>query len=138
MKKHDFGDCCFDASPCTGEPAQPQSPNGNNGRVADFAYAKRISNAPLNLQRQLQRWALLAAMVLFVGQTVVNAHLHFDAKEEQACALCAVSEPGQDPEVEWADAQPPVWCRAHAVPVFSTTLASRPYEARPSRAPPVS
>ena len=138
MKKHDIGNRCFDASPCAGEPAEPQSPHGNNGHAADFAYAKRMPSAPLNLQSQLQRWALLAAMVLFVGQSVVNAHLHFDAKEEQACTICAISEPGQAPEVGWVDAQSPVRCRAHAVPVFSTTLASRPYEARPSRAPPVS
>lgn len=138
MQEYDIGNRVNEASPCSGQPVQPYSVTGHNRRLADIAVAKRMPSARLDLQRQLQRWALLAAMVLFVGQSVVNAHLHFDAEEEQACTLCAISEPGQASEVGWADAQPPVRCRTHAVPVFSTTLAPRSYEARPSRAPPVS
>ena len=132
--EYDIGDCFNEAGPRPGIPVQPFTVTGHNGRVADLEKA----SAPFNLQRQLQCWALLATMVLCLGQTVAAAHLHFDAQEEEACTLCAIPESGRVPEVGWVDTQPPVGCRSHAVRVFSTTLAPRPYEARPSRAPPVS
>ena len=138
MREYDIGNRINETSPCSGNPVQPYPVTGHNRYAAVFACAKRISSAPLNPQRLLQRLALLAAMVLCVGQSFADAHLHFDAQEEQACTFCAISEPGHVPEVGWVDVQPPVRCRTHAVPVFSTTIAPRSYEARPSRAPPVS
>ena len=138
INEYDIGDCFDEAGPCPGIPVQPFTVTGHNGRVADLEKAKRMSSAPFNLQRQLQCWTLLATMVLCLGQTIAAAHLHFDAQKEEACTLCAIPESGRVPEVGWVDTEPPVGCRAQAVPVFSTTLAPRPYEARPSRAPPVS
>ena len=138
MREYDIGNRINEASPSSGKPVQPSSVNEHNGHFADLDDEKRMSSAPLNLKRRLQRLTFLAAMALCAGQSVADAHLHLDAPEEAACTLCAISEPGQVPEVGWVDAQPPVRCRTHAVPVFSTTLAPRPYAARPSRAPPVS
>ena len=138
MQEYDTGNGINETSPRSGERVQPYFVTWHNRRAAVFAYAKRILSAPLNPQRLLQRLALLAAIVLCVGQSFADAHLHFDAQEEQACTLCAISEPGHVPEIGWVDAQPPVRCRTHAVRVFSTTIAPRSFEARPSRAPPVS
>ena len=136
--ENDIGDCIGEAGPYSDKPVQPYSVNRRNRHTADHAYANRMSSAPPNLQRPLLRWALLAAVVLCFGQSVGAAHLHLDAPQEDACTLCAISEPGQVSEVGQVRARTLMPFRTHAVPVFPTALAARLYEAPPSRAPPVS
>ena len=76
--------------------------------------------------------------MLCVGHSVGDAHAHLDAHEEEACTLCAISEPGHAPEVGWVDAQPSEWRWSDSLPVVSATLPPRPYEVVRSRAPPFS
>ena len=82
--------------------------------------------------------AVLAVLVLCVGQTVAAAHVHFDEHEEEVCTLCAISEPGHVPEVDRGYVQPFEWCRFNSSPVYSATVSPHPYEVARSRAPPVS
>ena len=86
----------------------------------------------------LQRLALVAAVALFLGQSVAAAHLHLDEHEEQACTLCAVSDPGHGRDVERVDGRPSELRPTDSVPVFSAILVCRPFEVSRSRAPPVS
>jgi len=84
----------------------------------------------------LQRLALLAALVLYFGQSVADAHLHLDEHEEDACPVCAISDPGHILDVGGADGEPQAWHRINSVPVFSAVLSPRPFEVSRSRAPP--
>ena len=88
--------------------------------------------------RLLQRWASLAALLLCVGHSVADTHVHLDEHEEEVCTLCAVSEPGHAPEVGWDDARPSERGRSNSWPVDSATLSPRPYEVGQPRAPPPS
>ena len=106
--------------------------------ASQLSNAETLTSAPPRLRRALRRWALLAALVLWAGQSVADAHLHYHENEEEVCTLCAVSEPDHVPEVERVDARPSEWCLFTGLPVYSATLAPRPYEVVRPRAPPVS
>ena len=86
----------------------------------------------------MQRWTLLAALVLCVGHSAAEAHVHLDEHEEEVCTLCAISEPGHVPEVGSVGARPSQWRLADSLPVVSATLSPRPYEIGHPRAPPCS
>ena len=90
----------------------------------------------MSSRKALRRWASFAALVLCVGPSVGDAHVHLDAHEEAACTLCAISEAGHAPEVGWVDTQPSEWRWSDSLPLVSATLAPRPYEVVRSRAPP--
>lgn len=136
--ENDIGDCFDTAGFRSGNSVYPYSATGQKRRAAHHACANRMSGAPANLQRPLLRLALLTAVALCFGQSVAVTHLHLDAPQEQACTLCAISEPGQVSAVGQSGAGPLMPFQTHAVTVFSTALAARPYESRPSRAPPLS
>lgn len=85
-----------------------------------------------------QRLALLAAVALFLGQSVADVHLHLDEHEEEVCTLCAVSDPGHGRDVERVDGRSSESRPTDSVPVFSAILVRRPFEVSRSRAPPVS
>ena len=104
-----------------------------NRRKTEYDIAVR-SNGPC----PLRRWASLAALLLCVGHSVADTHVHLDEHEEEVCTLCAIAEPGHVREVGWVDAQPSEWFPSHRVPVVSATLSPRPYEIGRPRAPPVS
>lgn len=106
--------------------------------ASQLSSAETLTNAPPRLRRALRRWVLLGALALCVGQSIADAHLHFQENEEEVCALCAISEPDQLPEVGWVDARPSEWRLFTGLPVYSATLAPRPYEVVRPRAPPVS
>ena len=96
-----------------------------------------MPKAPLIRQRMLQRLALLAALALYLGQSVADAHLHLDEHEEDVCLVCAIADPGHILDVRGASGQPQAWHRIDSVPVFSAILSPRPFEVSHSRAPPV-
>ena len=103
-----------------------------------LSSAETMASPPPGLRRALRRWALLAALALGAGQTVADAYLHYQENEEEVCALCAISEPDHLPEAGRVDARPSEWRLFTGLPVYSATLAPRPYEAGRPRAPPVS
>ena len=88
--------------------------------------------------RLLQRWASLAALLLCVGHSTADTHVHVDEHEEEVCTLCAIFEPGHAPDVGWDDAGPSEWGRRNSLPFDSATLSPRPYEVGQPRAPPLS
>lgn len=106
---------------------------------AKYDDGDRINDdcAPPGPRRVRQRWAVLAALVFCVGQTVADAHLHLD-EEEEVCTLCAISESGHVPNVIQVVALPPESRQPDRLPEYSATLCPRPYEAAQPRAPPVS
>ena len=97
-----------------------------------------MSASLLNRRRMLQRLVCVAAMVLCLGQAVADAHLHLDEIEEEACTVCAFSDPGQILIAECIEGQPSEWRRSECVPVFSAVLSPCPFEVARSRAPPIS
>ena len=88
--------------------------------------------------RLVQRWAALAALLLCVGHSVADTHVHVDEHEEEVCTLCAIFEPGHTPEAGWVDARPSDWGRSNNWTVDSATLSPRSYEVGQPRAPPLS
>ena len=108
---------------------------GYVGQLSGSSNAERMTSAPST--RLLRAWALLAVLVLCIGQTTAAAHVHFDEHGEEECTLCAISDPGHVLDAGWVDAQPSEWCRSNSVPVFSAVLSPHPYEVARSRAPPV-
>ena len=84
----------------------------------------------------LQPWAVLAMLLLCVGHSIADAHLHLNGHDEEVCKICAISEPGQVPEIRWVEDQLPEWRPSNSVPVVSATISPRPYEFGRSRAPP--
>ena len=111
---------------------------GRLGRVAGFRGVERTTSAPPGPRRVRQRLALLAALVLCVGQSVADAHLHLDEQEEEVCTFCAISEPGHVPDIGQVVALPSESRRSDRLPEYSATIAPRPYEVARPRAPPVS
>lgn len=95
-----------------------------------------MSRAPLIRHLMLQRLALLGAFVLYLGQSVADAHLHFDEHEEDVCSVCAISDPGHILDVRGTDGQSQPWHRVDSVLVFSIILSPSPFEVSRSRAPP--
>lgn len=106
--------------------------------ASQISNAETMTSVPRRLRRALLRWVLLAALVLCAGQSVADAHLHYQENEEEVCTLCAISEPDHVPGVERVDARPFEWRLFTGLPVYSATLAPRPYEVVRPRAPPVS
>ena len=96
-----------------------------------------MTRVPSRPRRVLQRWALLAALLLCVGQSVADVHLHLLEDEEEVCTLCAICEPDHVPEVGRVDARPSEARRCNGLPVYSATLSPRPFEVVRPRAPPV-
>ena len=91
--------------------------------------------------RLLQRWASLVALLLCVGHSVADTHVHLDEHdehEEEVCTLCAIFEPGYAPDVEWDDTRPSESGRSSNWPLDSAVLPPRAYEAGQPRAPPFS
>ncbi len=88
--------------------------------------------------RLMQRWTLLAALLLCVGHSVADTHVHLDEHEEEACTLCAISEPGHVPGVGPVHARSSEWCRPNGSRVVAAILSPRPYEVGYPRAPPFS
>ena len=88
--------------------------------------------------RLVQRWATLAALLLCVGHSVADTHVHLDEHEEEVCTLCAIFDPGHAPEVGCDGARPSERGRCNSSPFDSATLSPRPYEVGQPRAPPLS
>ena len=88
--------------------------------------------------RLLQRWASLAALLLCVGHSVADTHVHLDEHEEEVCTLCAIVEPGHATEAGCVAARPSQGFPCNSMPVVSATLSPRPYEVGRPRAPPIS
>ena len=97
-----------------------------------------MTGVPSGPRRRAWRWASLAALVLCVVQAVAAAHVHVDEQEEDACTVCAFSDPGHVQEVDATRAEPSKWRRADDFPAFSAILPLRPYELGRPRAPPAS
>ncbi|MYE82870.1 MAG: hypothetical protein F4X36_13755 [Gammaproteobacteria bacterium] len=97
-----------------------------------------MTGVPSGPRRRAWRWASLAALVLCVVQAVADAHVHVDEHEEDACTVCAFSDPGHVQEVDAIRAEPSKWRRSACFPAFSAILPLRPYEPGRPRAPPVS
>ena len=85
----------------------------------------------------LQRLTSLAVLVLCIGQSAADVHLHLDEHEDEVCTLCAISDPGHILDLRGADGESWAWRRVGKVPVFSALLAPRLFEVSRSRAPPV-
>ncbi len=88
-------------------------------------------------RRQWQRWVSVAALVLCVGYSVADTHVHVGEVEEDGCAVCAIFEPGRVAEVALLDARPSAW-RRYSELLVSVTVSARPYEVPHPRAPPIS
>ena len=136
--EYDIADRIGDSRAPSGNLLRPNSLSGYVGRVAGLCTTECMTSAPPGPRRLLQQWALLAALVLCVGKSAADTHLHLDEHEEKACTLCAIFEPGHVPDTGLVDDRPVEWRRSDDVPVFSATLSPRPYEVGRPRAPPIS
>lgn len=112
-------------------------PPGTSAASPASAMRKNMTSASRRRGRA-QRWALLAALALCVGQAAADVHLHLDEHEAEGCTLCAISEPGHVLHVGQVDAQPSDWQLSNSLPTSSAALSRRPYEISRPRAPPVS
>jgi len=134
--EYDIADHVNDSSRPVDWPG-PGSLSGYVGRVAAFCNAEYMTSASRRRGRA-QRWALLAALALCVGQAAADVHLHLDEHEAEACTFCAISEPGHVLDIGQVDAQPSDWQLSNSLPASSAALSRRPYEISRPRAPPVS
>ncbi len=136
--EYDIADRIDDSRPQSGNSPRPDSLSGYVGHVVGFCNSERMTSALPSPHRLLQRWTLLAGLVLCVGQSVADTHLHLDEHEEETCTLCAISETGHVLDFGCVDARSSEWRRSNSAPVFSATLAPRPYEVGHPRDPPIS
>ena len=136
--EYDIADHIDDSRPRSGNSPRPICISGYVGHVVGFRNVERMTRALSSPRRLLHRWTLLAGLVLWVGQSVADTHLHLDEHEEEACTLCAISEPGHVLDAGCVDARSSEWHRSNSAPVFSATLAPRPYEIGHPRDPPIS
>ena len=111
---------------------------GRVGDIAGFANAATVTGVEPNSKRRLRWWVCVGALLLCVGNSLADTHVHLDEHEPEACALCAIFEPGHVSQVARLDARPSTWRRYSSLPVVSATLAIRPYKAAQPRAPPIS
>ena len=113
-------------------------PQPMNAPKTEYGISKgqRMTSPPLRRSCWLQRLTLLAALVMCVGHSVIDTHLHLDVHEEETCTLCAISESGHGPQVGQTDVRPTIWRHSDGLPVVSATLCPRPYEFGHPRAPP--
>ena len=111
------------------------------GRVSDIpglANAAAVTSAEQNSGRRLRWWISVGAMLLCVANSLADTHVHLDEHEEEVCAVCAISKPGQVSEFARLDARPSNWRRSSSLPAVSATFSTRPYKAAQPRAPPIS
>lgn len=87
--------------------------------------------------RLVQRWALLAALVLYVGHLGADVHLHVNEHEEGNCTFCAISETSHVPEGGWVNTQLSERSWSNSLPAIPTTLSPSSYAVGHPRAPPL-
>ena len=136
--EYDIADRIDDSRPRSGNSPPQDSFTGHFGHIIGLCNMERMTSAPLRPHRLLRQWALLVALMLCVGQSIANIHLHLDEHEEEVCTLCAISETEHMLDVECVDARLSEWRRSNSAPVFSAITAPRPYAIGCPRAPPIS
>ena len=136
--RYDVADPVNGRCPRSGKPIMPDSLFGYLGHIAGLFNSIHVTIAPPRPGRLLPQVALLAALLVCVGQSIADVHLHLDEQEEEVCTLCAISEPGHVPTIGLLVALPFESRRSDHLPEYSATLSPRPYEAAQPRAPPVS
>ena len=121
-----------------GVPPWLDSVAGRVGDIAGYDRAAAVTGVEPSSKRRLRWWVCVGALLLCVGNSLADTHVHLDEHEPEVCALCAIPEPSHVSEVARIDARPSTWRRYSGLPVVSATLATRPYKAAQPRAPPIS
>lgn len=85
-----------------------------------------------------RRSAFFLALILCVGHTIGDTHVHLDIHEESDCTVCAIAEPGFVLDIDKANNPASLWQLCYSLPTYPVILSPRLYTHDWSRAPPIS
>ena len=97
-----------------------------------------MPSAPLKPHRLLRHGIWHIALVLLVGHSTADKHLHLDEQEEEVCTFCAISDEVHDWDPVYVGARLSEWRSFNDAPVLLAISHRRQYEIGYPRAPPIS
>ncbi|MCY4128495.1 MAG: hypothetical protein OXG15_04545 [Gammaproteobacteria bacterium] len=101
--------------------------------------ASRYERLPSRMNTlSMRRLTFFVALILCVGQTFADSHLHVDEHEEGECTVCAIVETGFVLEIVRPNNPSSRWRSVNNASTYSVTFSERPYALHWSRAPPIS